>query len=170
MSTTTHDAGASTAEYTGPAFTAHDLMYLKIAVMLAVLTGIEVALSYSSLHKASLALPLLALAAIKFIVVAGFFMHLKFDTPILRRLFIGGAVLAGFCYTAVLYLFGHFHGPIPWLIYGAFALFLLTTWVFRRVSPSAEGHGHEDHDHADHGHEDHADHTHGDHDHDAHGH
>ena len=157
MSTATHQTASSTEEYTGPAFTAHDLMYLKIAVMLAALTGLEVALSYSSLHKASLALPLLALAALKFIVVAGFFMHLKFDTPILRRLFIGGAVLAGFCYTAVLYLFGHFHGPIPWLIYGGFAMFLLATWVLRRASPA--DHAHADHDHAN-GEHDNAEHAH----------
>jgi caa(3)-type oxidase subunit IV len=123
-----------TGDYVGPMFDDHDKMYLKVAAALFVLTGIEVALSYSGLEHGSLAGMLLALAAIKFIVVAGFFMHLKFDTPMFRRLFIGGAVLAGFCYTAVLSATGALRTPrailpIHWWVYLVFAVAVLGVWV-----------------------------------------
>jgi caa(3)-type oxidase subunit IV len=120
-------------EYVGPAFTAKDKQNFKIFVVLLILTGIEVGLSYTSLEskKAAFALPMLGLAAIKFVIVAGYFMHLKFDSPLMRRLFIIGAVLAGFCYSAVLSAVGQFEGAGHWLVYGAFSLVLLVVWVFR---------------------------------------
>ena len=120
-------------EYIGPAFTARDKQYLKIFVLLLVLTGIEVGLSYTPLEtkKAAFALPMLTLAFIKFVIVAGYFMHLKFDSPLMRRLFIMGAILAGFCYSAVLSAVGQFRGPGHWLVYVGVALVLLVVWVFR---------------------------------------
>jgi caa(3)-type oxidase subunit IV len=120
-------------EYVGPAFTAKDKQNFKIFVGLLILTGIEVGLSYTSLEskKAAFALPMLGLAAVKFVIVAGYFMHLKFDSPLMRRLFIIGAVLAGFCYSAVLSAVGQFQGAGHWLVYGAFTLVLLLLWVFR---------------------------------------
>ena len=120
-------------EYIGPAFTARDKQYLKIFVILLILTGIEVGLSYTPLEskKAAFALPMLALAMIKFVIVAGYFMHLKFDSPLMRRLFIMGAILAGFCYSAVLSAVGQFRGPGHWLVYVGVALVLLLVWVFR---------------------------------------
>lgn len=120
-------------EYIGPAFTAKDKQNFKIFVVLLILTGIEVGLSYTSLEnkKAAFALPMLSLAAIKFVIVAGYFMHLKYDSPLMRRLFIIGAVLAGFCYSAVLSAVGQFQGAGHWLVYGAFVLVLLVVWVFR---------------------------------------
>ncbi len=120
-------------EYIGPAFTAKDKEYLKIFVILLVLTAIEVALSYTPLEskKAAFALPMLALAGIKFVIVAGFFMHLKFDSPLMRRLFIIGAVLAGFCYSAVLSAVGQFKGAGHWIVYIAVSAVVLAVWVFR---------------------------------------
>lgn len=120
-------------EYIGPAFTAKDKQYLKIFVILLVLTGIEVGLSYTPLEskKAAFALPMLVLAGIKFVIVAGFFMHLKFDSPLMRRLFIIGAVLAGFCYTAMLSAVGQFRGWGHWIVYLVFAAVVLATWMFR---------------------------------------
>jgi cytochrome c oxidase subunit 4 len=38
----------------------------------------------------------------KFAIVAAFFMHLKFDSPMLRRVFITGIALAGVVYTIAL--------------------------------------------------------------------
>jgi hypothetical protein len=35
-------------------------------------------------------------------MVAAFFMHLKFDSPMLRRVFITGIILAGVVYTVAL--------------------------------------------------------------------
>jgi cytochrome c oxidase subunit IV len=136
--------------YDGPMFDDHDKLYLKVALGLAILTAIEVYLSYSGLEKASLALSLIAFAAVKFIIVAAFFMHLKLDSPLLRRLFIGGAVLAGFCYIAVLVAMGRFSGTglyAAFGIYGVFSLVMLVVWVFRRDDAESSA----DHDHA-HGH------------------
>ena len=158
-------APVSNEPYSGPAFDAHDKQYLVIALILGIITAVEVAASYSSLNGAALALPLLLMAAVKFIVVAGYFMHLKLDKPMFRRMFIMGAVLALFCYTAVLYLFHVVSGPLPWLVYVIFAIGVLSVWVFRSdASVEAHQHAHDhdhdhDHDHTDQDH-DHADHTH----------
>ncbi len=120
-------------EYVGPAFTPKDIGYIKIFVILLVLTAVEVGLSYTALEekKAFFAIPMLLLAGIKFVIVAGYFMHLKLDSPLMRRLFIIGAVLAGFCYVAVLSAVGQFRGFGHWIAYLIFAVVVLATWVFR---------------------------------------
>lgn len=81
-----------------------DAKYIKVALVLAVLTAIEVVLSYTEDAvgvKPTVAL-LLAFAAVKFFIVAMYFMHLKFDHSWFRKLFVTGLVLAGFCYVAYL--------------------------------------------------------------------
>jgi cytochrome c oxidase subunit 4 len=84
--------------------------YVLIAGILAVLTGIEVALSYLKVGGSQGITngTLLVLAAIKFTMVAAFFMHLRFDKPILRRLFVTGLVLAILVYVAYLSTLGVF--------------------------------------------------------------
>ncbi len=149
---TSHTA-TDTTEF--PLFDAHDKQYLLVALGLAAMTAIEVTLSYTSLKHAALALPLLALAGIKFIVVAGFFMHLKNDSPVFRRLFIMGSVLAVFCYTAVLSIVGQFQGGMQWVIFVAFAVVLIAVWALRGLRPADSGDAH-DHDHGDHSHGDHS--------------
>jgi cytochrome c oxidase subunit 4 len=85
-----------------------DLEYILIALALAVMTAVEVGIYY--LHSDSLTIVvLLMLMALKFSIVVGFFMHLRFDSPVLRRLFIGGLMLAGTVYTIVLFIFGIYH-------------------------------------------------------------
>ena len=69
-----------------------DGRYWAIAAVLAVVTAVEVALSYVHLGNANAPLLLLGMV-IKFVLVGGYFMHLKFDTPTLRRLFAAGLVL-----------------------------------------------------------------------------
>ena len=78
-------------------------VYIKVALFLAVLTAIEVALSYVEVggEKGTVGL-LLGLAGVKFFTVVMYFMHLKFDHPWFRRLFATGFVLAIFCYIAYL--------------------------------------------------------------------
>lgn len=85
-----------------------EIFYVKIAIILAVVTGIEVGLYYTSFDQTATNGMLLGLAAIKFIMVAAYFMHLKFDNRILRRLFITGFILATFCYLAYLVTLGVF--------------------------------------------------------------
>ena len=77
--------------------------YVGIAILLAVITGLEVALYYITMPEWLVVVLLLTLATMKFALVAGFFMHLKFDSPMLRRVFITGIVLAGVVYAVALF-------------------------------------------------------------------
>ncbi|MEY2425465.1 MAG: cytochrome c oxidase subunit [Actinomycetota bacterium] len=87
-----------------------DLFYVKVFAVLVVLTGIEVALSYNEIGGAHGTIGLLLIfAAAKFVIVVSYFMHLKFDHPWFRRLFITGFVLATFCYLAYLSTLHVFH-------------------------------------------------------------
>lgn len=85
-----------------------EAQYVKIALLLAAITAAEVGLFYTKFSQALTNATLLVMAAVKFIVVAAYFMHLKFDSKILRRLFITGFVLATFCYIAYLLTLGVF--------------------------------------------------------------
>ena len=83
--------------------------YWKIAVVLAVLTAIEVAIYY--IHRdfdlGNLNTPLLIiLAALKFVIVVGWYMHLRFEKPTLRRFFTAGIILAASLYTIILTALG----------------------------------------------------------------
>ncbi|HEX4978573.1 MAG TPA: cytochrome C oxidase subunit IV family protein [Acidimicrobiales bacterium] len=84
--------------------------YWKIFWALFLITGVEVALYYVELpgnvNINNSALGLLAVA--KFMVVVGYFMHLRFDSLLLRRLFVGGLLLAVVVYVAVLLSMGVF--------------------------------------------------------------
>jgi cytochrome c oxidase subunit 4 len=77
--------------------------YVGIAVLLGLITALEVGLYYINMPEGLLVAFLMVLAALKFALVAAFFMHLKFDSPVLRRLFITGIILAGVVYTVVLF-------------------------------------------------------------------
>jgi cytochrome c oxidase subunit 4 len=80
--------------------------YLAIAVVLLVLTVIEVAIFYVPQLKSVLVPTLLALSAIKFALVAMFYMHLKFDHRLFSWLFVVPMVLAAALIIALLKLFG----------------------------------------------------------------
>lgn len=89
--------------------TAHPtpLLYVKIAVLLAILTGIEVALFYLEDAIGAIAIPLLVvLAFLKFVIVIGYYMHLRYEKPFLSRFFSAGFVLAILVYAVVLGTFG----------------------------------------------------------------
>ena len=72
------------------------------ALVLAVLTAMEVSLNYIEWDKAVEVPLLLVLMTIKFALVGLFFMHLKFDSPIFMRLFLTGLALAIAIYSGVL--------------------------------------------------------------------
>lgn len=82
--------------------------YILIALALAVLTAIEVGIYYLHSDSATIVV-LLLLMVLKFSIVVGFFMHLRFDSPVLRRLFVGGLLLAVSVYTIILFIFGIYH-------------------------------------------------------------
>jgi cytochrome c oxidase subunit 4 len=88
--------------------------YVMVAIWLALATAIEVAWYYIDVPHALFASLLLALAFVKFSLVVLWFMHLRFDSPIFRRLFVTGIVLAITVYVIVLVIFGALNAP--WLL------------------------------------------------------
>jgi cytochrome c oxidase subunit 4 len=86
--------------------------YIKIALILAVVTAIEVAAYYiKGLSDSTLSVALLVMMAIKFALVGLWFMHLRFDSKLFRRLFVTGIVLAAAVYVAAMATLGtHFWG------------------------------------------------------------
>ena len=80
-----------------------DAKYIKVAVFLAVLTALEVATYFVSDPSTTfLVATLFPMMFVKFAVVAGVFMHLQFDNPLLRRVFLFGLVLAVAVFVVVL--------------------------------------------------------------------
>jgi cytochrome c oxidase subunit 4 len=83
--------------------------YVVVALVLAVLTAIEVALFYMDFVPQTVVVAsLIVLMTLKFALVALWFMHLRFDSRIFRRLFITGIVLAISVFLIVLLTFGVF--------------------------------------------------------------
>lgn len=83
-----------------------DFDYVKVAIGLAILTALEVVLSYiDALKGAWLLTPLLIVMVIKFIIVASQFMHLRFDSKTLSRIFYASLILAVGVYIATLATF-----------------------------------------------------------------
>ena len=70
-------------------------MYVQIAMILAVITGVELLLIFLPFPKALLATGLVTLSAVKFLCVIFFFMHLRWDRLFCTVLFFIGLVLAG---------------------------------------------------------------------------
>jgi cytochrome c oxidase subunit 4 len=85
--------------------------YVQIAVLLAFMTVIEVALYYleqgTDAFTESMAAPLLILLAVmKFVIVVGWFMHLRFEKSLVSKFFTTGFVAAMVLYAAVLFALG----------------------------------------------------------------
>lgn len=87
-----------------------DWMYVRIALILGALTGLEVFTYFESvLDWGPFLIPsLLVMMTIKFFLVGAYFMHLKFDNPLLRNVFVFGLALAGAVYIAALLAFEFF--------------------------------------------------------------
>ena len=78
--------------------------YVRIALILAFLTALEVSTYYFDFGRAGVPL-LVVLMVIKFVHVANEFMHLKYDTRVYRRLMVTGLVGAVVLYAITLGLF-----------------------------------------------------------------
>ena len=78
--------------------------YIKVAIVLAALTALEVATYFVDFGPFFMPV-LLILMCVKFFIVVSYFMHLKFDKPILTRIFYSGLVLAMLVYLAMLTTF-----------------------------------------------------------------
>jgi cytochrome c oxidase subunit IV len=78
--------------------------YIRIGVILAVLTALEVATYY--VDVGGLLVPVLfGLAIVKFTLVVMWFMHLKFDSPTYARFFLMGLAGAATLFLIVLITF-----------------------------------------------------------------
>ncbi len=87
--------------------------YINVAIILAVLTAVEVAIYYVEGVRSILVPILIFLAILKFVLVALWFMHLRFDSNIFKRLFVTGLVLALLVFAVVLVFFSTHGGPAP---------------------------------------------------------
>jgi cytochrome c oxidase subunit 4 len=80
-----------------------DRQYVVIAIILGVITALEVGTYF--LEDASTTLlvaSLFPMMIAKFAIVCGYFMHLKFDNPLFRRVFVFGLILAVVVYAGIM--------------------------------------------------------------------
>ena len=101
MATETHGTTLASDHHDDEHDHPSDGKYIQIALILGAITALEVALSYIDVGK--LFVPALVICMVaKFAIVAGYFMHLKFDSSLLTRVFVAGIILAIGVYLAVL--------------------------------------------------------------------
>lgn len=81
-------------------------IYVQIAMLLGIITGIEIVLIYLPFAKWLIVTGLVALSAVKFLYVIFYFMHLKWDKVFCTVLFFIGLILASGTMWALLKLFG----------------------------------------------------------------
>ena len=80
-------------------------LFVQIAMILAVITGVEIVLVYLPLAKWLIVTTLVVLSLVKFLMVIFWFMHLKFDKAVCTILFFIGLVLAGGTVGALMLIF-----------------------------------------------------------------
>ena len=85
-----HEHGADHAEHPS------DLLYVKIALILAFLTALEVGTYFfeETRDRGTCVVILFPMMIIKFGTVILYFMHLKYDNPLFKRVFLFGLILA----------------------------------------------------------------------------
>ena len=82
--------------------------YWKVALILTLITGVEVWIYYIPSFVASRAFvpALLIMSAVKFFTVVAFYMHLRYDHKLFRVLFTGPLIIAMTTIVALMFLFG----------------------------------------------------------------
>jgi cytochrome c oxidase subunit 4 len=80
------------------------VQYVMIAVVLVVITALEIGVSYTegTLPDGLIVVLLLVMAFVKFFLVASWYMHLRTDQLVFRRFFILGTAAAIVLYLIVL--------------------------------------------------------------------
>jgi cytochrome c oxidase subunit 4 len=96
-----HTAGAAHQEQHGLTVQ----QYLIIGGVLTVVTVIELAVSYSPLPNWLMIATLFVLSAFKFAMVAAYFMHLRFESGLMTRVFAGSFMLAAAILLALITMF-----------------------------------------------------------------
>ncbi len=85
--------------------------YKWVALILTLITIVEVWVYYTPFSKTPLFVPvLLIMSVVKFTIVVMFYMHLKYDHRLFRALFTGPLTIAMCTLIALLFLFGKFAG------------------------------------------------------------
>lgn len=88
-----------------------DLKYVKIALILGVLTMLEVSTYFvEDASTTMLVITLFPMMIAKFLIVTSYFMHLKYDNPLFRRVFFFGLLLAVAVYLIMLSTFEFWNG------------------------------------------------------------
>ena len=80
--------------------------YIKVGLILAAITALEVAVYYVEALEGALLAILLVLSLLKFVLVALWFMHLRFDSKLFSILFASGVVLVTALFFVVLATLG----------------------------------------------------------------
>jgi cytochrome c oxidase subunit 4 len=86
--------------------------YTVVGVVLAVITLVEVWAYTQTFLRPVLVPALLTLSATKFVLVVGFYMHLKFDHPLFTGVFGFGLAVGASVITALVFLFHQYPFPI----------------------------------------------------------
>ena len=79
--------------------------YINVAIILSIVTAVEVAIYYIDALRDILVPTLLVLSVAKFVAVVGYFMHLKMDDRRFRWMFISGLVISASIIIALIVLF-----------------------------------------------------------------
>jgi|TARA_B100000809_G_scaffold231310_1_gene246367 cytochrome c oxidase subunit 4 len=82
--------------------------YFKIAMVLSILTAIEVGIFYLEFLSYGIIPILVLLSGAKFILVCMYYMHLKFDDRIFSTMFVAGLITAAGVTLALMTLFSFF--------------------------------------------------------------
>ncbi len=113
MSTATHTEAEGHAPEHGHDHPT-DASYVKIALILGVITAAEVGTYFwedlfgSKPSTTALVATLFPMMIAKFAIVCGWFMHLRYDNPLFRRVFVFGLILAIFVYAIMASAFEFF--------------------------------------------------------------
>lgn len=94
-----HDADHDAHDHPGA------MTYVMVALVLTVLTALEVAVFYIPALEVAIVPILLTLTTGKFVLVVMFYMHLKMDDRIFTWVFVAPLVLAMFLVVALVVLF-----------------------------------------------------------------
>ena len=82
--------------------------YMLVAAILVVVTALEVGFFYLDVVGELMVTIMIGLSILKFGLVVGYFMHLKFEAPLFTYFFLGGLLLAISISLAFLTLFTNF--------------------------------------------------------------
>lgn len=82
--------------------------YFKVAMVLSGLTAVEVGIFYWEGLRHAIIPILVVLSGAKFALVAMFYMHLRYDSPLFSWLFVSGLALAFGIGLSLLALFSFF--------------------------------------------------------------